>query len=199
MATILLIGPLEWEQVTERYIVKFSGQDTNSLRRKCTINHHKLSTGDPKYLPEVREVKHVKMAIGNKAELVGYAKKYDIEVEWEELESDGLVSNVRVSTNSDTNRLLSLHRGRLRVWYCKPVNLYLMDIQAIQNENNSAPREDAREERVEDRRRERNNRRDAADELEDRRHFNMTIATITGESRFGAEEEKITRQENKAK
>ena len=82
MSTILPIGPIEWEKVTETHSVKFPGRDTDSLRRKYTSTHRrKVPTGDPDCPPEVREAKRVKMAIGSKAELADCANEFDMEAE----------------------------------------------------------------------------------------------------------------------
>ena len=58
----------------------------------------------------------------------------------------------------------------MRLWVQKPVKLDFMDILVMQMTNKSAAREDSKKEKVEDRRRESKNRRDAVEaKAEDRR------------------------------
>ena len=112
----------------------------------------------------------MKMDISEKAELADFCDEYDMEVESEGIYNGDIEVSMRATVASDTDRPVLPHRGGLRVRMRKPKKSDLMGILVMQMTKKLAAREDARKERVEDRRRERKNMRDAAEaKAEDRR------------------------------
>lgn len=140
MSTILPIGPIEWEKVTETHSVKFPGRDTDSLRRKYTSTHRrKVPTGDPDCPPEVREAKRIKMAIGSKAELADCANEFDMEAET----TDDDVSEATGATESS--------RGGLRVRATPPKKPDLMSVLVMQMTTDAQERQKDRVEAAKER------------------------------------------------
>ena len=197
MMRILPVGPLEWEKVTDEHVVRYPGRDTDSLRRKYTSTHRRVGpTGDPLCPAEVREAKRVKAAIGNKCELADCGSEFDMEAEVDS-EGDDVGDKGDGSSQaggsqqsaSSNQRGLLVRRKKDKPDFMQVILLQMQSESAAREEarkerveerkelaeEKSAAREEARLERLDDRRRLEEDRREAA---KDRKSFNMMIASI---------------------
>ena len=188
MERILPIGPLEWETVADLHGKQWPGRDVDSLRRKYTSTHRrKAPTGSPDCPPEVIAAKRVKSAIADKAELTDCAEEYDMEDETDDTEvGAGGVARVGFIEESETDVEPSPQRRRLRVKTRKPEKPDLMGFLVMQMTNDAAARDEERKLRAEERQKLADDRLEAARERseiakeksDDRRQFNMMIASI---------------------
>ena len=80
MEEVIPIGPDDWEQMTTLQSTTYPGRTSVSIRRKYHDLHRvKVPAGDPDCPDDVRMVKRVKYAIGNRAEVGSGEETYDLE------------------------------------------------------------------------------------------------------------------------
>jgi hypothetical protein len=70
MRDVMPIGGDEWDEVLDRHSVRYPGREVDSLRRKFSQLHRKLTpTGDPVCPKEVKLAKRVKYQISSRADV----------------------------------------------------------------------------------------------------------------------------------